>query len=80
MNAIAAVAIGGASMAGGRGSILGTVLGALVFSALKIGLIVIGVETFWQYVATGLVIVVATYGERIQAKISEIASERKLVK
>ena len=80
LNAIAAVAIGGASMAGGRGSILGTVLGALVFSALKIGLIVVGVETFWQYVATGLVIVVATYGERIQAKISEIASERKLVK
>jgi len=71
LNAIAAVAIGGSSMAGGRGSILGTVLGALLFSALRIGLIVAGIEPFWQYVATGLVIIVATYGETIQSRFAE---------
>jgi len=71
LNAIAAVAIGGASMAGGRGGIVGTVLGALLFAGLKVGLIVVGVDTFWQYVATGLVIVVAAYSEKIQAKLSE---------
>jgi ribose transport system permease protein len=76
LNAIAAVAIGGASMAGGRGGIIGTVLGALLFSGLKNGLIVVGVDTFWQYVATGLVIVIAAYGEKIQAKLSEISKER----
>ena len=71
LNAIAAVAIGGASMAGGRGGIVGTVLGALLFAGLKVGLIVVGVDTFWQYVATGLVIVIAAYSEKIQAKLSE---------
>lgn len=77
LNAIAAVAIGGASMAGGRGGIIGTVLGALLFSGLKIGLIVVGVDTFWQYVATGLVIVIAAYGEKIQSKISEVSRNRR---
>lgn len=70
LDAIAAVAIGGASMAGGRGGILGTVLGAILFAGLKIGLITAGVETFYQYVATGLVIIVAAYIEIIQTKIS----------
>ncbi len=76
LNAIAAAAIGGASLAGGKGSILGTVLGALTLSALKIGLVVIGMDTFYQYIATGLIIVVAAYFEVIQAKISHILSRR----
>ena len=71
LNAIAAVAIGGASMAGGRGGIIGTVLGSILFSALRVGLIVSGVETFYQYIATGLVIVFAAYIEIIQTKINE---------
>lgn len=70
LNAIAAAAIGGTSMAGGRGSIVGTVLGAILFAGLKIGLIVAGVDTFWQYVATGLVIIIAAYIEVVQNKIS----------
>ena len=49
MDAIAASAVGGTRMAGGRGSIIGTVLGALLLAALKIGLIITGVSTFWQY-------------------------------
>ncbi|MCC8167254.1 MAG: ABC transporter permease [Planctomycetes bacterium] len=76
LNAIAAAAIGGASLAGGKGSILGTVLGALTLSALKIGLVVIGMDTFYQYIATGLIIVVAAYFEVIQAKISHFLSRR----
>lgn len=77
LNAIAAVAIGGASMAGGRGGIVGTVLGAILFSGLRIGLIVSGVETFYQYIATGLVIVVAAYIEIIQTKMSDNTSIKK---
>jgi ribose transport system permease protein len=72
LNAIAAVAIGGASMAGGRGGIIGTVLGALLFAGLRVGLIVVGVETFWQYVATGLVIIVAAYSEQVQASLATL--------
>lgn len=74
MNAIAAAAIGGTSMAGGRGNPWGTVLGAILFSGLKIGLVVMNVNTYWQYVATGLVIIVAAYVEIFQTMV---ASKKK---
>ncbi len=70
LNAIAAACIGGTSMAGGRGTIAGTVIGAILFSALKVGLITSGVDTFWQYVATGVVIIIAAYVEIIQGKLA----------
>lgn len=68
LNAIAAVAIGGTSMAGGRGSIVGTILGAILLSGLKVGLIVSGVDTFYQYVATGLVIIIAASSEMLHGR------------
>ena len=49
----------------------GTVLGAFTLSALRIGLIVIGMDTFYQYIAIGLIILVATYIENLQAIVSE---------
>lgn len=72
LNAIAAAAIGGASLAGGKGNILGTLLGALLLSALKVGLVVVGVDAFWQYIATGAIIVVAAYFEVIQEKLQKL--------
>ena len=66
LDAIAAASIGGTSMAGGRGNIFGTVLGAILFSALKCGLITLGVDTFYQFIVTGIVIVIAAYLEIIQ--------------
>lgn len=77
LNAIAAAAIGGASLAGGKGSIIGTILGALVLSALKDGLVVIGMDTFYQYIATGLIIIIAAYFEVIQGKLTSILEKRK---
>lgn len=77
LNAIAATAIGGASLAGGKGSILGTILGAILLSALKVGLVVIGVDAFWQYIATGGIIVVAVYFETIQEIVSSKMKSRK---
>lgn len=77
LNAIAPTAIGGTSMAGGRGNVFGTVLGAILFSGLKVGLIVLNVNTYYQYVATGLVIIIAAYLEIIQTMIS---SKQKKVK
>lgn len=62
-NAIAAAAIGGTSMAGGRGTALGTFFGALLLAVLKVGMVVINVDSFWQYVVTGLIIIVASYFE-----------------
>lgn len=77
LNAIAAVAIGGTSMAGGRGTVAGTVLGAILFAGLRNGLIVSNVATFWQYVATGVVIIIAAYIEVIQDKFSKMFKPHK---
>lgn len=70
LDAIAAAAIGGTRMSGGKGTVLGTLLGALLLAALKIGMIVVGVQSFWQFVVTGIIIVIAAYFETIQDKIS----------
>jgi ribose transport system permease protein len=76
LNAIAAVAIGGTSMVGGSGGVVGTLLGALLFSGLKTGLIVAGVDTFYQYIATGLVIITAAYIEVVQNGIKSAQNIR----
>lgn len=72
LEAIAASAIGGASLSGGKGSIVGTLLGSILLAALKIGLIVIGVDTFYQFIVTGAIIVIAAYFETIQKKLSAL--------
>jgi len=59
LQAIAAVIIGGTSLLGGRGTIMGTLIGALVMSVLINGLRIISVETEWQTVVVGLVILIA---------------------
>ena len=69
LDAIAACAIGGSRMAGGKGSILGTVFGALLLAALKVGMIILNINTFYQYIVTGAIIVIAAFFEVIQAKL-----------
>lgn len=59
MTAIAAVVIGGASLAGGVGTIIGTVLGAAIMGWLPLGLTYIRVESWWQSITTGVVVVLA---------------------
>lgn len=78
--AIAAAAIGGTSLAGGKGKILGTVLGAFTISALKIGLIVIRLATFYQFIAIGLIIILATYLDTLQTIIVNLIQKKKLKK
>ena len=59
LDAIAAVVIGGTSLAGGRGTILGTIIGAFVMSVLTNGLRVMGVQEEWKIVVTGVIIILA---------------------
>ncbi|PRD44795.1 sugar ABC transporter permease [Phyllobacterium phragmitis] len=59
LTAIAAVVIGGAALTGGRGTVIGTLLGAFVIGFLSDGLVIIGVSSYWQTVFTGAVIVMA---------------------
>ncbi len=59
LDSIAAVVIGGTSLSGGRGSILGTVLGCLIIGVLNNGLVLLEVSPFWQQVIKGFVILLA---------------------
>jgi ribose transport system permease protein len=61
LNVIAAVVIGGTSIFGGEGSIFGTVIGLFIPAVLQAGFVIIGVESFWQGVAVGSVLVAAVY-------------------
>lgn len=78
LDAIAAAAIGGTRMAGGKGTILGTVFGAILLAALKVGLIVLNVDTFWQYIVTGIIIIIAAYFEFIQEKFASLVAKKEV--
>jgi len=69
LNAIAAAVLGGTSMSGGRGRILGTIVGAFVIGILSDGLIMMGVSSFWQMVIKGLVIVAAVVIDQAQSRL-----------
>lgn len=71
MTAIAAVVLGGASLAGGIGSIGGTIIGAFVIGILSDGLVMAGVSSFWQQVAKGVVIVLAVIIDQVQRRLEE---------
>jgi simple sugar transport system permease protein len=60
LEVIAAVVLGGASIFGGRGSVLGTMLGVFMLVMVKNSLIVMKVDTTWQLVVIGSIIVIAT--------------------
>ena len=61
MDAISAVVVGGTSMAGGSGKIGGTIIGGLIIGVLNNGLNLLNVNSFWQYVVKGVVILLAVF-------------------
>jgi ribose transport system permease protein len=68
LEAIAAVVIGGTSLSGGKGTIVGTVIGALIMSVLTNGLRILSVPQEWQTVVVGFVILLAVYGDILRRK------------
>ncbi|WP_353718472.1 ribose ABC transporter permease [Dyadobacter sp. 676] len=68
LDSIAAVVIGGTSLSGGRGSILGTVQGAIIIGVLNNGLVLLNVSPFWQQVVKGLVILLAVIIDKSNGK------------
>ncbi len=66
MDAIAAVVLGGTSLSGGKGRILGTLIAALIIGVLNNGLNIIGVSAFWQQVVKGVVILIAVLIDRFK--------------
>lgn len=65
LDAIAAVVIGGASLFGGRGSIIGTLIGVIIMVMIRNGLNLLGVSPFWQGTAIGSIIIFALLAERL---------------
>ena len=70
LDSIAAVVIGGASLFGGSGRIIGTVIGALIIAVIQYGLVFVNVEPFWQFVAVGAVIIISVLVDQTQSKIT----------
>jgi ribose transport system permease protein len=68
LEAIAAVVIGGTSLAGGKGSILGTMIGVLIMAVLLNGLRIMSVAQEWQTVVTGLIIIAAVYADMLRRR------------
>jgi len=59
LSSIAAVIIGGVSLFGGAGSVMGTVIGALIIAVLTTGLVMLNVQPFWQFIVVGIVVILA---------------------
>jgi ribose transport system permease protein len=70
LDSVAAVVIGGASLFGGSGTILGTVAGALVIAVIQYGLVFINVAPFWQFISVGVVIIISVLIDQAQRRFS----------
>ena len=75
LDSIAAVFIGGASFYGGSGKIIGTVVGALVIAVILFGLVFVDVDSFWQFLAVGLVIIVAVLIDQSNTHVTGVTYE-----
>ena len=69
LNAIASAVLGGTSMAGGIGTIGGTIVGAFVIGVINDGMVMCGVSEFWQMVIKGMVIVLAVIIDQFQRNL-----------
>ena len=69
ITSIAAVVIGGASLFGGEGTIIGTLIGTLIIAVITNGFIILGVNAFWQFVAVGIVIILAVLVDQAKSRL-----------
>ena len=71
LEAITAVVLGGTALTGGRGSIVGTVVGVFIPAVLANGFIIMGIQPFWQMVVIGFVVIAAVYADQIKRRGGE---------
>jgi ribose transport system permease protein len=70
LQAIAAIVIGGTSLFGGVGTMLGTVVGVFIPAVLQNGFVIVGLQPFWQQVAVGAVLIIAVYLDQLRRRSS----------
>ena len=71
LEAITAVVLGGTALTGGRGSVIGTVVGVFIPAVLANGFIIMGVQPFWQMVVIGFVVIAAVYADQVKQRARE---------
>lgn len=69
LDSIVAVVIGGASLFGGAGTIIGTLIGSLIIAVIQNGLVILAINPFWQFVAVGVVIILAVLIDQAKARV-----------
>jgi ribose transport system permease protein len=69
-SAVTAVVLGGASLAGGRGSITGTILGVLVIGVVNNGIVLLNIESFWQDVTRGTLLIFAVAVDQLRLRLT----------
>jgi ribose transport system permease protein len=69
---VAAIFIGGASLSGGSGTVVGTVIGSLIIAVIQFGLVFIGVPPYWQFVAVGTVIIIAVLIDQFRDQLATV--------
>lgn len=74
LNAVAAVFIGGASLTGGSGTIIGTVIGSLIIAIIQFGLVFIGMPPFWQFITVGMVIIIAVLIDQSRDRLARVTA------
>ncbi len=68
LTAISAVVIGGTSLFGGYGTMIGTIVGTFIPVVLAAGLVILSVQSFWQQVVTGVILIVAVYFDQVRRR------------
>lgn len=71
LSVVAAVLLGGASLDGGRGTVIGTILGVLILGTLTNGLTILNVSSFWQEIANGVVLIVAVGLDQLRLRFRQ---------
>ncbi len=71
LDSIAAVVIGGASLFGGSGNIIGTVIGAFIIAVIQFGLVFVDVKPFWQFAVVGIVIIISVLVDQQKRKFGQ---------
>ena len=75
LDAVAAVVVGGTSLMGGAGSVIGTLGGVLIIATIRKGLILMNVQAFWQEIVVGLIILIAVVVNQLSK--NELSSSSK---
>ena len=73
LTVMAAVIIGGTSMFGGSGSVVGTILGCLLLAVISNGLVLIRVDSFWQNLIFGVILLISVAIDKYRQKLSRAA-------